>query len=78
MNKLLLTGLITCLSMASFAQSAKEKIDKVAKDPMTKENAAKADVRLHDKKIIADSSSITATQNPAKKKKKNCKSGRNK
>ncbi len=62
--------------MASFAQTINENIDKAAKNPSTKENAAKADVRLHDKKIITDSVSIKLQKTSAidkKKKKRSCK-----
>jgi len=57
----------------SFGQSAKEKLDQIKKDPMTVENAAKADVNLIDKKNVVDSTSkITAT----KKKRVACKPAR--
>ena len=65
--------------MASFAQTINENIDKAAKNPSTKENAAKADVRLHDKKTITDSSSIKLQKTSAidkKKKKRSCKKSR--
>lgn len=75
-KKILLLAFITSLSMASFAQTINKNIDKAAKDPATKENAAKADVRLHDKKIITDSSSVQPQKTAAidkKKKKRSCK-----
>jgi hypothetical protein len=78
-KKIFLLAIVTSLSMASFAQTINENIDKAAKNPSTKENAAKADVRLHDKKIITDSSSIKFQKTSAidkKKKKRACKKSR--
>ncbi len=45
------------------AQSVRAKITRAAQDPTAEEKAAKADVRLHDKKIIYD----TATIQPSSK-----------
>lgn len=67
-RKMFLLLFSTFVAMASFSQTTKQVIDKAAKNPQTKENAAKADVRLHNKKVIADSSSLQQT--PANKKKK--------
>jgi hypothetical protein len=69
-RKLTLLITATLFSMASFAQTVKEGIDKAAKDPATKENAAKADVKLLDKTIITNNSSNPAVQNSAIDKKK--------
>jgi hypothetical protein len=55
MNKrLLLLITLASVSIASFAQDVKAKIDVQAKDPATKERAAKADVFIQNKHIIAD------------------------
>ena len=71
------------ISSASIAQDVKKKIDEQAKDPRTKENAAKADVFIQNKHIIADSSvqykpASTVTKKSAtttkKKKAKRCSS----
>lgn len=67
-GKIFLVLLSTTMAMVSFSQTTKQVIDKAAKDPQAKENAAKADVFLHKKKIIADSSSLQPP--PAYKKKK--------
>jgi hypothetical protein len=40
--------------MLSSSQSIQKNIERAASDPLTCKNAAKADVRLHDKKQIAD------------------------
>jgi hypothetical protein len=75
-KKINLFALSTFLSMASLAQTVQQNIDKAAKDPSTKENAAKADVRLHDKKTIADSASLATSQEASaiskRKKTKSC------
>lgn len=54
-KKIILLAIVSTLYMTSFSQTTKENINKAAKDPATKENAAKADVRLHNKQIIMDS-----------------------
>jgi len=77
MNKnVYLMVLATSLSVVSFAQTVKENVDKAARQPARNENAAKADVRLHDKKVITDTSSLKPDQqvqsNNKKKKKKSC------
>ena len=75
-KKFILLTLVTSLSAGAFAQSVKQNIDKAASNPTTKENAAKADVYIHDKKVISDSTakgkkqSLTAVD---KKRKKKCK-----
>lgn len=78
MNKLLLL-LLPLLSLGSLdasAQSVRENLDKLAKDPKTAENAAKADVYIHKKnRTISDSTQQAAQKQPAttrKKKTKNC------
>ncbi len=43
------------LSATCFGQTEKPALDNVKKNPTTKENAAKADARLIDKKSISDS-----------------------
>lgn len=45
------------LSLNSFSQTVNDKINKQAKDPATKENAAKADVYIQ-KNIIADTATL--------------------
>lgn len=63
------------LSLNSSAQSAKENIDKKAKDPKTAENAAKADAYIiRNKKsieILNDTSAKTEATD-RKKSRKNC------
>jgi hypothetical protein len=59
---------ITCMlclfSFNSFSQTVKDKINKQSKDPVTKENAAKADVYIQ-KNIISDpGSSNNKNENP--------------
>lgn len=74
MNKKLLTVVLFLgLSSGAFSQAVKQTIDKAAKNPATKENAAKADVRLIKKKAIKDSADQRNTQPtcPSRKKKKN-------
>ena len=56
------------------AQSIQDKIDKAAKSPDREKNAAKADLRLVDKKKIADSTVATNATTPEKPKKKKRKS----
>ncbi|MGN6165572.1 MAG: hypothetical protein ACTHOF_13625 [Flavisolibacter sp.] len=67
-GKIFLLLLSITVAMVSFSQTTRQVIDKAAKDPHAKENAAKADVLLHDKKVITDSSALL--QQPAHKKKK--------
>jgi hypothetical protein len=76
MNKnLLMLTIIMGLSANTFSQSVKQNIDKAAKNPATKENAAKADVYLHKKKLISDST-LEEKKQPVsaadKKRKKKC------
>jgi hypothetical protein len=76
MNKKFITlTIIMGLSATAFSQAAKQHIDKAAKNPATKENAAKADVYIHKKKVISDST-LEETKQPLssadKKKKKKC------
>ena len=61
--------------MTGFAQSTKEKIESQAKDPSTKENAAKADRLTIQNKKIADttttrSSAVLTNQEKIRNKKK--------
>ena len=83
MNKrslLLIT--LASISVASFAQDVKDKIDVQAKDPATKERAAKADVFIQNRHIIADTvgynrgntlnQKTPATTTKKKKSKKQC------
>jgi len=76
-KKVFLMGLATSLSVVCFAQTVKENVDNAAKHPARNENAAKADVRLHDKKVITDTSSLKPDEqvsfNNKKKKEKSCK-----
>lgn len=71
-------ALLSILALGlSFSLSAqvKEGVEKAIKDPQRKENAAKAEVLLHDKKIITDTTQrVASKQAPAtsKKKKKAC------
>jgi hypothetical protein len=55
---LIMSGILV-FSSYSNAQTIGEKIDKHAKDPKTKENAAKADVYIVEQKVIADSSATS-------------------
>ncbi len=78
---IMLTGII---SLSSFAQQSRDKIENQARDPKTRENAAKADRYIMDKKTISDSTeqaknSAQGKQNTLKssrKKKSSCKSGK--
>ena len=55
MNKrLLLLITLGSVAVASFAQDIRAKIDVQAKDPATKQRAAKADVFIQNNHIIAD------------------------
>ena len=57
--------LATCIiSLTSFAQNAKDKIERQARDPKTSENAAKADQYVVDKKKIYDSTSNKRSGSP--------------
>ena len=81
MTKFLLIAAITLISTTSFSQEVKRKIEAQAKDPKTKQNAAKADVLIIDKKRISDSSMVkevpagttTTVYKPVVKKKKRSK-----
>ena len=71
----LLTALFTFCTMATHAQSTKEKLEKVKADPKTKERAAKADVYVAKQStLIADTSTtktnIPVNAQPSSKKKK--------
>ncbi len=66
---IILLSAFAMLSVTSFSQTVKENIDKQMKDPMTAENAAKADVYIQ--KRNADSISMTQVNQPALSKKKN-------
>ena len=72
---ILLATLFIFGTMATHAQSTKEKLEKVKADPKTKERAAKADVYIAKQStVIADSNSTklnsTPAANPSKKKSK--------
>jgi hypothetical protein len=55
MNKrILLLIALASVSIVSLAQDVKAKIDRHAKDPATKERAAKADVFIQNKHVVAD------------------------
>ncbi len=75
MNNFLSTTFFTImLTSSALSQTVKDNLDKLYADPKTAENAAKADVRLHNKKVIADTTTTKAGEGIApKKKKKNCK-----
>ena len=62
------------LAVSLSAQSIQDKIDKAAKSPDREKNAAKADLRLVDKKKITDSTVVTNATTPDKPKKKKRKS----
>ncbi len=53
---LTLTLIFGCFMMVSLGQSIKEKADQKAKDPATRENAAKADVIIQQRTITPPSS----------------------
>lgn len=80
MNKFLLMA-AAFIATTSFSQEVKKKIEGQAKDPQTKENAAKADVLIIDKKKISDTSMVkeipasttTTVYKPVAKKKKKSK-----
>ena len=63
-------------SLGLLAQTTQQKIDKAIKDPKREENAAKADIYIHDKKKITDSVQLQSGARPEavikKKKKKSC------
>ncbi len=56
--------------MYSFSQTVSENIEKAAKDPKAKENAAKADVYVADKKIVSNDNQSQKDQALAISKKK--------
>lgn len=58
---LILLGFLA-FSSYSNAQTIEEKIDKHAKDPKTKEKAAKADVYIVDQKVISDSKTTSCKE----------------
>ncbi len=67
------------VSLYSFSQTVSENIEKAAKDPKTKENAAKADVYVADKKIISnnnrhpkDQALVTSKKKKEKASKRRC------
>ncbi|MFN2458185.1 MAG: hypothetical protein ABR502_08300 [Chitinophagaceae bacterium] len=67
---LLMSIAISFICMSSPAQTIRDNIDKLAKDPKTMENAAKADVHIINKKIIHDSTQQAAQTGSSVKKKK--------
>lgn len=73
MNKAIvfILPLLSLGSLSASAQKVDDKIDKVARDPKTAENAAKADVYIHKKsRTIMDTTQSTAQQPATSKKKK--------
>jgi hypothetical protein len=68
----LLPALFVFMSFPAFSQTAPA-IDKALRDPKRSENAAKADVYLHKKHVIADSvRPATPVTNIEKRKYKGC------
>jgi len=71
MKKSLLIAILIGISTASFSQDVQKKIDEHVKDKKSRENAAKADVFIMDKKKISDATgaakSVTKTVVSAKK-----------
>ena len=61
MKKLHLMIAALTLSMISFSQTIKGNIEKLSKDPKTTENAAKADVYIHEKKKVISDTLVTPT-----------------
>lgn len=54
MKNILLLSVITLLtSNTMMAQTVKDNIEKISRNPKTTENAAKADVKIHDKTITS-------------------------
>lgn len=79
-KKITLLASVVLMCGASLAQDVKKKIDEHAKDPKTKENAAKADVFIQNKRIVADTtaqykagSTTSKKVSPTTKKKKTSK-----
>jgi hypothetical protein len=70
---LLLLPLLSLGPLAASAQIPQDKINQAAKDPKTEENAAKADVFIHEKKRIIDSARQSTQNTPATTKKKRSK-----
>lgn len=52
-NILLLMIIAVLTSSVSMAQTVKDNIEKLSRNPKTTENAAKADAKIEDKKVIA-------------------------
>jgi hypothetical protein len=59
------------MAVTSFSQTTQQKLDKIKDDPKRIENAAKADIRLIDKKDIVDSA--FKKNAPAKRNEPGCK-----
>ncbi len=57
-------------AMFVYAQSNRERIEKALTDPKAAEHSAKADARVIDKKVIADSTSFKSTGPMSKKDRK--------
>lgn len=57
-------------AMFVYAQSNRERIEKALTDPKAAEHSAKADARVIDKKVIADSTSFKSTGSMSKKDRK--------
>ena len=76
-RKIMMIALISTISAGAFAQSAqkqttKENISKAINAPDRKQNAAKADVFILNKKIVADSSTQKQSGAKAVRKSKTC------
>lgn len=76
-RQLILLAMMSTISAAAFTQSeqkqtTKENLSKAINAPDRKENAAKADVFILNKKIVADSSTQKQSGTKAIRKRKNC------
>ncbi len=69
-TKFFFTSAAVIASLTLSAQSVEQKIDKAIKHPHAKENAAKADVYILDRKIF-DSASVKNSTQPIDDKRKN-------
>jgi len=76
-KQLLLFCIAGLVTLASYGQATTEKLNQLKKDPQTNEHAAKADVFIIDKKIVADSST-KMIKSPCNKRKGNKRALKNK
>lgn len=85
MKNILLLSVITVLtSNTTMAQIVRDNIEKLSRNPKTTENAAKADAKIQDKKLIAyppgqsnkTSNNKGTNSTSGRKKKTNCKSAK--